>query len=123
MAKGGSRPGSGRKPKSIHEHLLRGTFRRSRHALRLAAGATAAAPEAQWCPAPADVQGLSPRGVTWLTTALDAYTFTPLNALRLLELARTVSRIEQIEAAGASSALVREHRLLLLQFSALQLEK
>src|SRR5262245_10257682 len=79
--KGGRREGSGRKRKSIEQHLLNGTYRRSRHGprpsspLRLATqGATAVILEPVVGPAPAWIlDGLAEPGRRLVTDAWQVF--------------------------------------------------
>jgi hypothetical protein len=75
MARGGARPGAGRKRKSLALHRLAGTFRADRHkdprgtaAAVLAMQAPTAATD--WRPTPADVEALSLRAQGWLQATL-----------------------------------------------------
>ena len=100
--------------------MFAGTFRKSRHA-RAAAVAPAAAPD--WRPTPTDVARLGPRARLWLDAAVALYQFNDLEGLRLLEALRALSRVEELEAKGASAALTRESKLFALLWSGLQLER
>ena len=120
------RPGrsGGHNRKPLSEHLLQNTYRAARHGPKVPGSVLAMPkPAADWRPSASDVQALSVRGRAWLDAALEAYVFSAVDGLRLLEVCRTVSRVEALEGAGASPELTRESRLLLLQWSALALER
>ena len=120
MPRGGRRPGSGRKPKSLALHKLEGTYQASRHAHR-AASPTAAvltmprtAPAVDWQPSEAEWAELSPRARDWLTATLGLYVVNGLEGRQVLECCRVLSRCEVLEAEpgmAAAAALARERRL------------
>ena len=109
------RPGrsGGHNKKPLSQHVLEGTYQPCRHGPK-AAGHVLAMPKPapDWRPSASDVAALSVRGRAWLDAALEAYVFSAVDGLRLLEVCRTVSRVEALEVAGASPELTRESWLL-----------
>ena len=93
MPRGGRRPGSGRKPKSLALHKLEGTYQASRHAHRAASPTAAvltmprAAPAVDWQPSEAEWAELSPRARDWLTATLGLYVVNALEGRQVLEAA------------------------------------
>ena len=125
MGRGGSRPGSGRPPRPLAEHVLRGTHRVDRHGPRPATVLTlpAPAPAAGWTPSGADRARLSPRAARWLDAVLSLYELDLLSGLRVLQALDTLSRLETLEARGSSPALTREAKLFLAEWNALGFEQ
>ena len=107
---GGRRPGAGRKPKPLSQHLADGTWRVHRHGPRPIAGATVlqmpAAAVEEWTPDPAEVAALSPRAQRWLSATLELYGVDHVEGLQLMEALRCLSRLEAIETAVAARGLV-----------------
>jgi hypothetical protein len=69
MPSGGRRAGAGRHPLPPATHLLRGTWRPSRHGVRPStAAAVVAMPVAasSWAPQPVDLAALDPQDARWL---------------------------------------------------------
>ena len=131
MARGGRRPGAGRKPKSLASHRLAGTFRADRHGDRAATAAAVLPMPAplsarDWRPSVAEVQALSPLAQTWLHATLTLYQLDLVEGQRLLECLRVLSRIEVLDATTgmtAAGALVRERRLFQTMWSALNFDR
>ena len=104
MARGGARPGAGRKRKSLAVHTLAGTFRA--HRLGDPAptrGAVLPMPKpaavTDWRPSAAERVGLSPRAVTWLDATLGFYVLSALEGQQVLEAMRVLSRCEMLETS------------------------
>ena len=118
MARGGRRPGAGRKPKPLASHVLSGTFRPDRHgdkATTAAAVLPMPAPlsACDWRPTEAEVGALSPLAQTWLHATLSLFQLDALEGQRLLEALRVLSRVEALEATTGvttAAALVRERK-------------
>lgn len=128
MPRGGRRPGSGRKPKSLALHRLHGTLRRDRHGEAATAAAVLPMPRTatEWRPSEAEVTALSPLAQTWLTATLNLYVLNAVEGQQVLECLRVLSRIdvlEQTEGMVAAGALVRERKLFLSMWTALRLEQ
>lgn len=125
MPRGGPRPGSGRPALSPEQHVLRGTFRPSRHGVRpvITAPAVVAAPSTGWQPTPADYAPLQARAKAWLAATASLYVLSPLDALRVCECLRVLSRAEELEARGPSAALRAELKLFQVMWTGLALER
>lgn len=131
MPRGGRRPGSGRKPKSLALHALSGTFRADRHGHQVTTTAAvlpmpAVTSARDWRPSEAEVRSLSPLAQTWLHATLGLYQLDAVEGLRLLECLRVLSRIEVLEATTgmtAAGALVRERRLFQTMWAALNFDR
>jgi hypothetical protein len=125
MARGGRRPGAGRKPISLAVHTLRGTVRPDRHLAATAAVLRMPASSARdWRPTDAEIKPLSPLAQTCLHATLHLYQLDALEGQRLLEALRVLSRIEVLEATvgmTAAGALARERRLFQSMWAALDL--
>lgn len=136
MPKGGARPNAGRPRKPLAEHLARGTYRPDRHGPRPIGNVLAMpAPVTDWRPTNAERSELGDRARDWLDAVLNLFAIDDLEGRRLLEALRTLTRIEQLEAAvkaagvadatgtphPALAALAREGRLFQSQWAALQL--
>ena len=61
--------------------------------------------------------------MSWLTAILQIYQPNVLQGLAIMEALRTLTRIELLESSGPTPSLTREHKLFLVQWSALQLER
>ena len=130
MPRGGARPGSGRKRKSVQLHRLAGTYRADRHADRQPGGVLLAMPVAanasDWRPTDIETAALSPRAQIWLQAVLQIYQLSGVEGQALLECLRVLSRVEALESEdgmSAAAALVRERKLFLSMWTALRLEK
>lgn len=133
--RGGRRPGAGRPRKPTAEHVLNGTFRPDRHGPRPAHvhALTAAAPEADWRPSPADVAGLGAVALEWMTAILTTYRLDgALEGRRVLLALQSLDRADRLEQAvrsdpganaGLHRALDRELRQFSAQWQALNLER
>lgn len=103
MARGGARPGAGRKPKPLEVHRLRGTYRPSRHDARAANVALMPAPHSKqsngWLPTDADLEALDDTGRKFVADFLEDFTFAPAEGRLLLELGHVASRLAAIRAA------------------------
>ena len=121
MARGGRRPGAGRKPKSLASHRLAGTFRANGTGTgprprRRSCRCRRRSQPVDWRPSEAEVQALSPLAQTWLSAALTLYQLDALEGQRLLEALRVLSRVGDSldprhgvgRRAGAGTAAVHD---------------
>jgi hypothetical protein len=110
--------GSGARPVSVEEHLLRGTFRADRH-VRPTAAAPAVISAADRRRA---LGGLEPAARAVAARMLDAYgDWTEPGLVALRAFARTAARLERLHAEGGDAAEIRrEERLLLGLMKALR---
>jgi hypothetical protein len=105
----------------LSAHILAGTFRESRHG---AAAAAVLSMPSDWRPSQAQIAVLGPRARMWLDAALGLYRFDALEGERLLEALRVMTRIEVLEATDgmdSAAALVRERKLFLSMWAALEI--
>ena len=126
MPRGGPRPGSGRPRLSPEQHMAAGTFRPCRHGVRPPAfmpPVLTPTPQAGWQPSPEDFAPLAPRAQAWLRATATLYELSVLDALRVCECLKVLSRVEQLEAAGPSAALRAELKLFQLMWVGLALER
>jgi len=136
MAKGGARVGAGRPRKPVSQHLLEGTFRVDRHGARPTNVVPLPVQAPDWQPEESDVDVLAPQARRWLANVLAFYQLSPIEGEVLLLALRSMTRLEQMEAAVATegvttdggphpllAALAREARVFLTLWQALRLEK
>ena len=124
--RGGPRPNSGRPRLSNEHHMAAGTFRPHRHGMRPPAfmpPVLTPAPQAGWQPSPEDFAPLQPRAQAWLRATARLYELSELDALRVCECLRVLSRAEQLEAAGPSAALRGELKLFQMLWASLAFER
>ena len=103
MPRGGSRPGSGRKKLSAAHHLLRGTWRPSRHGVRPSTSAAVLempAPTGMWAPRPADVAVLGTAGRGLVELLLSRYDFAAVEGCVLLEAGHAADALATVRAAA-----------------------
>ena len=103
MPSGGRRVGSGRKPLPAEVHLLRGTWRPSRHGKRPATvGALAVPPQpaGSWAPQPADLAVLGAAGRALVAALLTHYDFAPVEGCVLLEAGHAADALATVRAAA-----------------------
>lgn len=107
MAKGGARVNAGRPSTPLSEHLLRGTYRPDRHGPRSNVATMPVLPAPDWRPTAADLAELGPRARRWLDHVVTAYQLDPVEGESVLLAMRCLTRIEALEAAVASSGVLR----------------
>ena len=103
MPSGGRRAGSGRKRLSPATHLLRGTWRPSRHGVRPATSAAVLelpAPVGPWAPTTADLAALGASGRVLVEALLSRYDFAPVEGCVLLEAGHAADALATVRAAA-----------------------
>ena len=104
MARGGSRPNSGRRRKPVEIHQLQGTYRRDRHGALPANVVTM--PVAGWSPSAEDVESLGGLAQDWLAGTLRLFQLDELEGQRAMEGMRVLTRIELMEAEITATGLL-----------------
>jgi hypothetical protein len=102
MARGGKRKGAGRPRLSPATHLLRGTWRPSRHGVRPATSAAVLAmPVAAgaWAPDPADLAALGTAGRVLVEALLARYDLGPIEGYVLIEAGHTADAPATVRTA------------------------
>ena len=142
MARGGSRPGSGRRRKSLELHALHGTKP------SYAATNLAGMPAADWRPSADDWRHLGPQSKMLLEAVLRLYTLDESEGRQALLALRSLSHVEAMEAEVANQwtheritidgsgqehrerkahallpAIARERRLFLSAWTTLRLDR
>lgn len=104
MPRGGARPGAGRPRKPVEHHVLAGTIRPGRHAVRVAALAARPAGNSNqsiWEPSGADLDALQDPGRAFVASYLAAYDVTVNEGGLLLELGHIVDRLSELRLLRA----------------------
>ncbi len=102
MARGGKRRGAGRPKLSPATHLLRGTWRPSRHGARPATSAAVLempAPTGSWTPDPADLDALGTAGRRLVQAVLARYELALVEGAVLVEAAHACDALAAIRSA------------------------
>jgi hypothetical protein len=104
MARGGSRPNSGRRRKPLATHLLAGTYRADRHGPL--PGNVVPMPAAGWQPSSEDVEQLGAVAQDWLAATLRLYQLDELEGRKLMQALTVLTRIEAMETEVTSGGLL-----------------
>jgi hypothetical protein len=117
MARGGSRAGAGRKPKTLEELRLTGMFRPARHSHLLTLPAVVPSGD----PVPAVLDGLSGRGAAFVRAVWAEYGgWTSVTEMLLHEAGRLVDQLETLRGTKGERAA---QRMLLSTLAALNLKE
>jgi hypothetical protein len=103
MPRGGKRKGAGRPRLSPATHLLRGTWRPSRHGVRPATSAAVLAmpvPVGSWAPKPADLAALGAAGRALVAELLSRYDFGVVEGCVLIEAGHAADALATVRAAA-----------------------
>ena len=102
MARGGKRAGAGRPRLSPATHLIRGTWRPSRHGVRPSASGAALempVPTGVWAPDAADLEALGTAGRRLVPAVLTRYELGPVEGCVLLEAAHAADALAAVRGA------------------------
>jgi hypothetical protein len=107
MPRGGKRTGAGRKRLPLATHLLRGTWRPSRHGVRPAMSAAVLempVPVGSWAPQPADLAALGAAGRALVEALLSRYDFRAVEGCVLLEAGFAADALARLRAMDEPDA-------------------
>jgi hypothetical protein len=110
MPRGGKRSGAGRPRLSPASHLLRGTWRPSRHGVRPATSAAVLempVPTRSWAPDAADLAALGTAGRVLVASLMSRYDFAPVEGYVLLEAGHAADALAAVRAAEQPDSITQ----------------